>query len=105
MGNHQTRAQRAAAKGYEAILASAGMPAELPPCAETSLDEQYDKAYAEEMTPFNLLADLLAEHDMRPEDLLTAPRGPASLHRRQPPGHVRELTQPGAPQAPCTFAL
>ena len=82
MGNHQTRAQRAAAKGYEAILASAGMPAELPSCGETSLDEQYDQAYAEEMTPFNLLADLLDEHDMRPEDLLTAAQNdPVGLRR------------------------
>ena len=73
---------RAQAKAFEHLLAGWGMPAELPPCGETSLDEQFDKAYAEEMTPFNLLADLLAEHDMRPEDLLTAAQNdPAGLRR------------------------
>lgn len=82
MGNQKARVLRAAVKGYEAILAEAGMPAELPPCGEMSLDEQFERVFEEEMMPLNLLADLMAEHDMSPEDLLTAARNdPAGLRR------------------------
>lgn len=57
-------------RAFEALLAASGMPAELPPCGNVHIE--VISILQRQLAPLNLLADVLQEHDMSPQDLLAA---------------------------------
>lgn len=71
MGNQKlSRAQKATVRRYETLLAAAGMPEELPPCGNVHIETL--SILQRQLSPLNLLADVLEEHSMDPQDLLAA---------------------------------